>query len=109
MNINGEIEYHSTEERGEAAAASLSKACEALKLASEVINLPYDHSLSKICNILSDCIVHVFALLRMCSKVADLFGWGPGKQKTKRCALMLTDFSADLVTIINNIKNCFHE
>jgi hypothetical protein len=109
MNVNGEIVYNSTEEREEAAAASILNAYEALKLACGEINIRNDLSVSKGCSILTDCIVHVFALFRMCSKVADLFGWGPRKQKTKRCAGMLTDFSANLVAVIDDIKFCFNE
>lgn len=78
----------------------------ALESARKSFNLDSDISIATVSRLLPDCVITVFALFRMCVKVADLFGWAPRKQKVKPCAAAMAGLLSTLAGIVNRMKDC---
>lgn len=68
-------------------------------------NVSDSHSLlvSRISRLIPDSLVPCFALFQMVAKVADSFGWGRRKRKTKRCAEALSDFALLMTKLIDDL------
>jgi hypothetical protein len=104
MNEKGELVHDTLDAREEAVVFALQRACESLQIARNQIEK--DLSISKSCRLLSDCAVPVFAFFQMCARIIDMFGWGPRKRKTKRCAGAVADLSLSLARLIADMKAC---
>lgn len=63
-------------------------------------------SIAQVCRILPDCVVPIFALFRMCLRAAELYGWGPRKNKSKLCASALFSLSTTLLSLVQQMKRC---
>ena len=62
-------------------------------------------SVPNLSRFLCDCMVPAFALCRMSAKVADLYGWGPRRQKTKACAAAVSGLAAAMISLADGMKN----
>lgn len=109
LDENGESAYETVDSREEAVVLALKQADESLQVANEEVGLSKDPLLSKASCLLPDCVAPIFALFQMCAKLADLYGWGRRKLKTKRCAAAVADLSKILAPLIRDMKACLDQ
>lgn len=93
----------SLENREEIATSRLRKATGTLSTAKQTLAL-HKVSLDQICLLLSDCVVSLFAVFRMCATVMESYGWGKRKRMTKPSAGALAEMSMVLSSLIEEMK-----
>jgi hypothetical protein len=59
--------------------------------------------------LLPDSIVPVFACTQMLSKLAEIFGWGRKKQKTKKCSEAIANLISSFTHIVCLITDCLQK
>jgi N-acetyltransferase B complex (NatB) non catalytic subunit len=106
MDSQSQVAYTSIEDRESAGVTLLQQTDESLKNARTKLALRDDLSISRTSRLLPDCIVPVFSLFQMNAKIADLFGWGKRKRKTKRIAASLADVALSFVTLLDDMSAC---
>lgn len=106
MNSCTEIEYESIEDRETAGVALLQKASQTVLAAKTELGLVEDLSIPKISRLLPDCLVPIFALFQMNAKVADNFGWGKRKRRTKQFASIVADLSESILSLLGDMITC---
>lgn len=104
MDTNGEVKYATMEAREAAGVSILQHATESLNSTRKEIALLDDLSVSRTSRMLPDCIIPIFALFQMNAKVADTYGWGKRKRKTKKFAAAVADLSLCIVSILDDMS-----
>lgn len=94
------------ENREDKTCQLLMEAAEKVTLARQELNLADDQRISRVGMLLPDYIVPTFALVQMCAKMLETFGWGRRKRKTRRCAASLFDLTSTLVSLIADMQTC---
>ena len=98
LDSNGEFALETLSQREDAVCSALDRAIESLQVMKEE---SIDMSLSRVCIMIADNVLPMFALLCMVCKILDQFGWATRKQKTKRCAAAAAEFTKSFVAIID--------
>lgn len=107
MNKKGEPVVDALDAREEAMVIALRCARKSVDEARRELTDTNDMSVSRTSRLLSDSIAPLFAVFQMCAKLADLFGWGRRKRKTKRCAGAVADFALAFALLVGDMMACF--
>jgi N-acetyltransferase B complex (NatB) non catalytic subunit len=100
---SGEFMLETLDTREEVVVAAVVAATESLLRARNNVSEARALSVSEISCLIPDSLVPCFALFQMVAKVADIFGWGRRKRKTKRCAASLSDFALLMTALIDDL------
>eukprot|EP00977_Amphora_coffeiformis_P017487 scaffold5771_cov171-Amphora_coffeaeformis.AAC.4 len=88
--------------REDQTAVLLQQAVEKLKSSHEHLNLSFSVSTSGVA--IPDLIIPMLALLRMCAKVNELYGWTKKRRTIRKCAGCLYDFMGALSDLIEDME-----
>lgn len=106
-DVNGDNEGNSLEEREMKAAELISHARESMIRGQKEMSIA-TRSTSEVSMLLSDYVVSLFALSRMCAKLLILFGWGHRKEKTKHCAGAFSEFYLAFASLVQDMVSCLN-
>jgi hypothetical protein len=107
-DVNGDIEGNSLEEREMKAAELISHARESIIRGQKEMSIATG-STSEVSMLLSDYIVSLFALSRMCAKLLNMFGWDHRKEKTKHCAGAFSEFYLAFASLVQDMVSCLNK
>jgi N-terminal acetyltransferase B complex non-catalytic subunit len=107
MNSKAEIIFETIEDRENAGVLLLQQATECIRTAHEYLVQNDVLSVSRSSRIVSNFLIPIFALFQMNAKLADLFGWGKRKRKTKRYSESVFLFASVLSSLVDALlKSC---
>ena len=101
--LQDDLEEDSLESRETRIEAFLKKAAASLEQWRQGLSPLSDVSVSRLSRLIPDCVICFFALFRMCAKAADLYGWGPRKQKSKVCASAVAQLASKFSLLVSDI------
>lgn len=106
MTSKGEHIFDTLGSREEAVMVALTSACALVQAARSELENTKELTVARASRLLPDSIAPFLALFQMFVKLADLFGWGPRKRKTKRCAAGVADLALSFTLLIVDMKSC---
>lgn len=106
MTSNEEISFEGLEERENAGLLLMQNASESIRNAKENLSQKDALSISRSCKLLSDFLVPIFALFQMNAKIADLFGWGKRRRKTKKYSEAVAGFACEFSSLVDALLAC---
>lgn len=104
LDSKGEFALETLSEREDVVCSALNKAVESLHIVKKTITESSEISTARICTMMADSIVPIFALFEMVAKIVDQFGWGKRKQKTKRCSAAVAEFALLFAAIVTDMR-----
>lgn len=105
LDVTGDFVLETLDAREEVVVGAIKTAKESLQKARSNITESHNLTVAEISCLIPDCLVPCFALFQMVAKVADMFGWGRRKRKTKSCAAALSDFALLMTTLIEDLTS----
>ena len=63
-------------------------------------------SVKRVCYLLPNFVVPLYATFVMCAKICDLYGWGKRKYKSKRCADALRLVAQEFLEFLSGMVDC---
>jgi N-terminal acetyltransferase B complex non-catalytic subunit len=106
LTSNEDVSFELIEGRENAGVLLLQKAAKSMRTAKGILSQTETLSISRSCKLVSDFIVPIFAIFQMISKVAELFGWGKRKQKTKIYSDAVAVFAQVFLSLVDELHLC---
>jgi N-terminal acetyltransferase B complex non-catalytic subunit len=94
------------ETREEKTCDFLKQALDSTTKARHQLDLTNDARVCRVGELLPDYLVPIIALLKMCTQLMELYGWGRRKRKTRRCAAAFSDLALLMVSLLGDMQTC---